>query len=260
MRISRLPALLLAMLLTSISALAQPTAAEVLDQMIEAFEARSAGIDNYTVVSDAFTSHYRRSSGSSATRFEVGTVAGQAALGNMTTRFSMDNPYVVRQRFGTGVMLSGEATMGGAPVWVLEVDPAQAGEGLKSMYLFVDQQEWVVRGADLEVSEDGDVRHIEIRFEDFRTTDGLLYPWRSSVHVSGDNAGVDPDELARARASMEEMESRLAHMPPEHAALLRSRLEASMKRIEDLTAGEGLTATFNVSEVRVNQGVPADAF
>lgn len=248
---------LLALVAAYAPANAQPTAANVFDNMVAAFEDRSSGIDNYTVVSDGFTSHYRKVAGSGPTRYEVGTEVGQAAVGNMTTRFSLDNPYLVRERFATGAAVAGEGILDGAAVWLLKVNPGIGGD-VESMQLYVDKEAWVVRGADLDLSDDGEDRSIEIRFEDFRETSGLLYPWRSTARVLG--ADVDTDQLEKAKEAMEQMEDRLADMPPAQAEMIRSRMEESLKRLEGMTAGEGITSTFTVSEVRVNQGVPADVF
>ncbi len=248
----RLVFFLLASAVFAPATLGQSTASEVFDLMVSAHEGRMQGINNYTVVTDAFTAHYRRTGGD---RFEVGTEVSNVRMGNMTSSFATEDPRTLRELYGNGAQLTGTADMDGAPVFVMTLVPPPGGDA-QGMTLFVDQEMFVVRGIDVESTQSG--QGLEIRFEDFRETEGLLNPWLSRVTVLG--PGMSATELAEAAASLEQMEVRIEQMPAAQQAMLQPRLEEMRERIESMTAGAGVNVTYVVSEVRVNQGVPSSAF
>jgi hypothetical protein len=253
----RLVRLLFAVLFIAFAALspdaeAQSTASEVFDLMVSAHEGRMQGINNYTVVSDAFTAHYRRTGGD---RFEVGTEVSNVRMGNMTSGFGTEDPRTLRELYGAGAQLTGATDMDGAAVFVIELTPPPGGDAQR-MTLFVDQELLVVRGIDVDSNQPG--QGLEIRFEDFRETESLLNPWLSRVTVLG--AGMTPTELAEANTALEQMEVRIEQMPAAQQAMLQPRLEEMRERIDAMANGGGMNATYVVSEVRVNQGVPASAF
>ena len=233
-------------------ALAQSTASDVFDLMVSAHDGRMQGVSNYTVVTDAFTSHFRRTGGD---RFEVGTEMSDVRVGNMTSGFATEDPRTLRELYAGGAQLSGTAEMDGAPVFVITLTPPPGGDA-QSMTLFVDKGLFVVRGLDIASTQVG--QGMEIRFEDFRETSGLLNPWLSRVTVLG--VGMSPAELADATASLEQMEERIEQMPAAQQAMLQPRLDEMRERLATMSTGVGMNATYVVTEVRVNQGVPAGVF
>ncbi|MFT5142132.1 MAG: hypothetical protein ACI80V_002424 [Rhodothermales bacterium] len=252
---------LVATFLASTGSAAQPTAKGLFDRMVSSFEERSQGIDNYTIVTDAFTSHYRRVVGSGGTRFEVATKVATMGVGNMTTRFSLDNPYRLREMHSAGAALIGPSDLEGVPVIAVKLTPPTGPDAdVEAMQLYVDPDLLVVRGLDIESRGPDGLARIEIRFEDFRESDGLLYPWTSRATIHSPGAGVDQENLDRAREAMEEMEDRLAEMPAAQQEMIRARMTESLRRIEEMSAGEGISTVFTVSEVRVNAGIPDGVF
>jgi hypothetical protein len=249
------------------SVLAQDTSDQVFDEMIAAFEASAEGVNDYVVVTEAFTSYHRRMDTSEGTRFQVATksTVGALGIGNMTTRFATDNPYALREMYGDAASLAAPALFDGEECMVVNIDTAAlpASESdLNSMVLYVHPATWTLRGIRMAVSGDQTeaARELEVHFEDYRDDEGLLYPYRTRIVIPNPNAQLDDSQVERAREALEQIDARLADMPTEQREAMQKMMAGQIEKMEAMLAGGALESIYEVTEIRVNQGIDPAIF
>jgi outer membrane lipoprotein-sorting protein len=246
---------------------AQNSADAVFDRMIAAFEENVQGVNDYTVVSDAFTSYHRRVPHSGGSKFEAATTStlGGMGLGNMTTRFSTDNPRAMKELYGQASTLIGQDSFDGASVHVLRVD-ASAFPGdeadMEEMKLYVDSANWMLLGMRVMSRKSGGegLTEIVMHFEDYRDDDGLLFPYRTRVVMPNPDVDIDDEQVERAREALAQIQERMASMPAAQRTAMETMMASQIERMEKLAAGGDLETIYQVTELRVNTGVDAALF
>ncbi|GIV60533.1 MAG: hypothetical protein KatS3mg043_1622 [Rhodothermaceae bacterium] len=251
------------------------SADDILRQMVEAYEARMAGIDDYTVVTEQFTTYYKKVERDGRRSYDAYTelnVEGLPAMGALNEDDPMMNdPRVFLANMAGYGERVGQAAIDGRPVHhlrfeefppdALHADPATTP---KRLDLYVDAEHLVPVKMHMwmEHRQDGAPREVEaeMRFEDYRETKGLLHPFRTTMRLSGLQADISEKELAEARKGMAELEKQLAGMPEAQADRMRKMLEPQLKKLEEILESGTLTMTFVVRELKVNTGVPGQHF
>ena len=88
---------------------------------------------------------------------------------------------------------------------------------------------------------------------DYRDVEGLLIPHHTIIQIEGLEAMINPE----MQAQFEEMERRLAEVPPEQRQMMERMMGAQMEQIRQMmSGGGGTTVEVTVIDVRVNSGPP----
>lgn len=248
------------------------SATEILERARAAYEARMTGIDDYTIVTEQFTTYYKkveqdgRMVWRSYMRLNTGDLPGSLDGYDLTT----DIPTFLED-IAPYTAYVDEETLDGQRVHHLRVEsfpPDAFGEDAddapERMDLYLDTERLVPLRMEIADTKeiDGQTRSIEqvIRFEDYREVDGLLYPFRTVMELSGLNAELSEEDRAKAREGMAELKKQLAEMPEAQANMMRKMLEPQLKRLESMLASGTMTMEIVVTDLKVNTGVPDEYF
>lgn len=258
---------------------AQITAQAVLQNMVDAYEQRTATISDYTVVSDAFTSYHKKYTDNGRTLFKSTTqlnTMGNPMVGTMTTQMGTDNPYRMQALLAEHVTYAGTHVIDGKTAHVLELtdftafaDTEQPNQGTpKYVRYAIDADDWVLLEIEMQMETLVDGTHQtvnpHIRFEDYRTVDGLLYPFRTIVEMRGMavDTSISSEQIAEARAAIASIDERLKDLPETQRKQMKAMMKPQVERFEQMIANssEGLTMTYTVTDIQVNTGLSDDLF
>ena len=251
----------LALLLFAPAALAQDSAREVVEQMREAYAEMLDGVDDYTVVSDLYTMYYQRVPGGGPLDFRSSVeMEGMGNLGSskMSTAAFDDDQL---DRIAANSTYEGTANVGGERAHVLffpdldVLNEEAAGEqGSGRMYISADT--FMPVKMDMEVENDGQMMQVLIHMQDYREVDGMLYPFLMVMEMPNMADQMSPED----RQQLEQMEQQMANMPAEQREMMERMMGDQLAKLKEAMAGGSFTQEIAVTELRVNTGVPADAF
>ena len=256
-----------------IQAPAQPAdtrAAEILQTVRQEYERSIEKIDDYKVVSDMYTTYYKKAfdNGRPYFRSRVET----DALGGMESTSSVSDAELFSpETFETlqnNAVFEGTETVDGHEVHVIYIEEIEGllededdlGETLKDMRIFIDTQSWVMRQMAFSVQadmEDGMVREVEpvIQFRDYRNHQGMLIPWETVTIISGLDDALSDEERQEAEAGLREMERELENMPEAQRDMVKRMMGDQLEQLRNILAGDQMEFTTRVHEVEVNIGV-----
>lgn len=270
--------IVLLFMLGTASVHAQPTAAQVLDNMREAHERGIQNINDYTVVTDMYTAYYKKTYVDGRPTFKsrvqirgLEQFGGNEQMASSTMFHSElfdDKTYdFLRQN----AQYRGTETVDGHRTHVLfvpdleplsdddEEDYAQNG------YFYVDDGLWVLRKMKFDIEteiEPGQTAEMQpvIRFLDYRDIEGLHLPFRTVMEFGDLDATISPEEREEALQAMRELERELAQMPEEQRRMVEQMMKPQIERFEKMLEGDKLEIVIKVEDVRVNTGLPDDMF
>lgn len=261
----------------ALASLATPTAAqsagEVIDRMLEAYEARTEGIDDYTLVQRFMgfetVSYFVKEmeEGRPVFRLQEST-AGDMEMDDAGPG-TLDEIYAIGDEFKENAEYVGQETVGGNTVHVLEIsDLENTGFGQSiaqdsefrpvSGRIYLDAETYVPRRMvfDGELTNPDGTHQVTstMDLEDYREHEGMLVAHRTVMTVEGLGAAIDEE----ARAQFEQMEEELANMPPEQRRMVESMMSEQLEQFRAMMAGddEPMVVEVEVQEVRVNAGPP----
>ncbi len=137
----------------------------------------------------------------------------------------------------------------------------QAPVEARSMRLFVDTDDWVVRRmemvADMNGASGPTETSISAEFTDFREVQGMVHPFRVVTSIVGMGGGASAEELEEARAALEQMEEQLAGMPEQQRQMVEQMMGEQMEGLMQMLESGTFTVEIEVQEVRVNEGPPS---
>lgn len=265
-------ALTLAALLSAPSALASQSGEEVLRTLLERYEERMAGVENYTVVQEAMGF-------SSSTYFERTEVDGHSVFvpraheGSEAARRAPTSPYGEMFRIAERATLEGTQDVEGESCYVVSVADLEGTELFgggapgedgsfqpESATFLIDQDDYllrrmVVRGTSTVEGEPRDVS-FTADMRDYREVEGVVHPFRMDVSVEGMAPPMSEEEQARLRESMEEMRAQMDEMPEGQRQMMERMMGGQMEKIEKMLASGAMDVTVQVTEIRVNEGPP----
>lgn len=248
--------------------------ADIVDRMYEAYERHAAGVDNYTLVQTMMGFE-------SVNYFEKEMVDGKPV-------FRLRNAGIEGLGFGLGdedagqrdifligldlvehARYEGREQIDGSSVHVLAVDDVSALDIAqptgpddidfvpRSARIFIDDQLMAPRRMEFvgDASTDDGVHEVTMRTDllDYRDVEGLLIPHHTIIQIEGLEAMINPE----MQAQFEEMERRLAEVPPEQRQMMERMMGAQMEQIRQMmSGGGGTTIEVTVIDVRVNSGPP----
>lgn len=255
------------LLVTAAPAGAQ-SAQEILETALDRYEARAEGIERYTVVQDAMgfetTVTFERAEVDGRTVFLPAGQAGEGPDAGGLAALQRLYPEMAEK-----ATVAGETDIEGETCWILVVDDPvgmdldlpmgeAGGEGEfvpESLSLAIDQGEYVVRRMEVEgeVRSEGEARPTKVRVElsDYRDVEGMLHPFRTRILVEGAVPGMSDEELAEARAGLEEMERQLEEMDESQRAMVERMMGPRMERLREMLAEGTMELEVVTKEVRV---------
>lgn len=266
-------ALLLAVATSAAPAEAQ-SVAEVVDDMVSAFERQTGGIENYTIVQTVMgfetVSYYVKEMVDGRPVFRLEEV--EASTGGMS--FGEDAGFAEMYAMGPDLVehgrYGGRERIDGTQTHVILVDdltqldfaapeaPDDVDFTPTTGRFYVDAERFVPRRIEVdgETRTDSGTNPLSLRMDllDYRDVEGLLVPYRTVVTIDGMQAMMDPE----MRAEFEEMQRELERMPAEQRAMMEQMLGGQLERMQEMMAGDGEPMVFEltVDEVRVNAGPP----
>jgi|GEM_PF-2564341 len=262
----RWPALLLlALCFLTLSAEAQD-ARDILQHMADMYTDQTKEIADYTVTTDQFTTYFKKYEKGGKPYFKThtkvnGIPSGLASF--MSGGSFASDPRMRYTELADHATYVGEETVDGRSCYVVRITdfPREAGdeEGPERVDLYVDTEHYVplkmAITARKEINDEKKVMNIEMRFDDYRTVEGLRYPFRTRIIVPQTENKVSKEDLERAKKSIAEFDKKLAEMPKAQADMMRKmmgpRLAPLRKMLESGTLGMELVVT----DLKVNTGL-----
>lgn len=248
------------------------SAADVIDRMLDGYEARTERIDDYTLVQDVMgirtVSYFVKElrDGRPVFRMQQSDASGMDTEEGPGT---LDEIYALGAEFRENARYLGRETVAGRDVHALELTDL-AGTDLAKDFgqdaqfqpqrgsLYLDAETYIPRRmiveGDLTNSEGVHTVTSTMDLEDYQEHEGLLVAHRTVVTVEGLGAAIDEE----ARAQFEQMERELESMPPEQRRMVESMMADQLEQFRAMMAGEGdaMVVEVQVQEVRVNAGPP----
>ncbi|HLT46626.1 MAG TPA: hypothetical protein VK002_05305 [Rubricoccaceae bacterium] len=265
--------LLLALLLSAASLLgACQGRLEDPDAIADRVAARAAenyaGVRDFTLHGDDLVIYFRRAGADSLATFEGRAFTDDSLREAVALPYHLPNAMELARGLRGNARLAGTADLDGERVYVLDaIDPAAvtgAETAIDSLRVLVDARTFQIREirvaepppTDSAATPDPDAPPLVTRqrYGDFRTADGLTLPFYTNTLITGIPV---PDEVRLVQGGMLEIQRRQAQaLPPAERARALRRIETQIRIIRQ---GE-FEQAFSVDAVRVNAGVPEDAF
>ena len=254
------------------------SAGEVIDAMLDAYEARTEGIDDYTLVQSFMgfetVSYFVKEmeDGRPVFRMRESSSAGMDMDVEEAGPGTLDEIYAIGEDFKQNAEYLGRETVDGSEVHVLEIDDLEEtsfGQSIAqdsefrpvSGRLYLDAERYVPRRmvfqGELTNPEGTHSVTSTMDLMDYRDHQGMLMAHRTVMTIEGLGAAIDEE----ARAQFEQMEEELANMPPEQRRMVESMMSEQLEQFRAMMQGddEPMVVEVEVREVRVNAGPPGGA-
>lgn len=252
---------------------------EIMERALEEYESRMADVRQYTV-----TQHVDVMGSVTTTHFVKRMVDGhpvfvdtsRARPGGRGTPEGWGNPYRLFPQLADRVELRGRTELEGTPVWALRVTdfsgldlrgmtPEQVpGEFRpRQLVLHVGTEDLAIRRLQMEGTverEDGSrpIR-MDARFADYRSVEGMLYPFRMEISIEGMSAVMSEEERRRARRQLRRIRSQLDSLDEEQRRMMEGALGSQIRQLQQIVETGSIDATVEVQGLRVNEPPPAAA-
>ena len=112
-----------------------------------------------------------------------------------------------------------------------------------------------VRKIFMEQTVEGDKNmNMEMSLDDYQVFSGYPVPMSMTMKIGGMSSQFSSEEIAEAREAMREMEKQLSQMPEAQREAIERRIKPQMEQFERmLESGEGMTMNISVTDVKVNE-------
>lgn len=249
------------------------SAEEIFEAALQDYEARAAGVDNYTMVQEVMGME-------TVTYFEKRDVEGRAVFVPVVDDLpddadvGMENPYALLPKLGQRATVEGTEEVDGERSWVLQVDDfsgldlkrsiGAAGRGEftpTSGRFWMDVDDHVLRKMWMEgeVRQNGETAPVsmEARFSDYREVEGMLHPFQLFVRAEGfADAAISPEEREQAKQALRELEEQLEEMPDAQRRMVEGAMRGQVDQLRQMVEGGTMEFTSTVKEILVNEGPP----
>lgn len=270
MHVRRVVVATLALCVFGGSKLAGQSAADIVSEMLDAYESRIANVDNYTVTQTVMGFE-------TVTRFEKEVVNGRPVFrtrsigaGGMemnSPATGVDDVYAMGEELAARARYLGRERINDYDVHVLDVtDLSDTAFGRNvtqesefeptrgRVYLDVDTyapRQFVFEG---EMTRDGNVVPLTATMEmgDYREIEGMLIPYRMLTTIEGLGAAIDPE----TRAQFEQMQRELDAMPEAQRRMVESMMADQMKQFEAMMSDDSAPMMIEVIVTSVQVNTP----
>lgn len=252
---------------------AAQNAGEIIDRMLDAYEARTEGVDDYTLVQRFMgfetVSYFVKEMEDGRPVFRL----QESTAGDMEMEEAgpgtLDEIYAIGEEFKRNAEYGGRETVAGVDVHVLDITDLESTSFGRSMAqdsqfrpvsgrIYLDAETYVPR----RMVFDGELTNPEgthqvtstMDLEDYRDHQGMLIAHRTVMTIEGLGAAIDEE----ARAQFEQMEEELANMPPEQRQMVEAMMSEQLEQFRAMMEGDDqpMVVEVEVQEVRVNAGPP----
>ncbi len=248
------------------------SAADILSQAMERYEANLAGVEDLTVRQEVMgfeTTAYlvkETVNGHSVLRPADMDLAGADLdpvddVGDLWT-----NPHELYLELADRWSLDGQGSVGGTESWRLVLtdmedldwgigpDDAMAPDRIE-LDLAVDELHPLAMSMS-GTGAQGQPFTFRIHFSDYREVDGYRHPFLTRVETEGAVFGVSDAEMEQAMEGLRELEQQLEAMPEAQREMMESMMGDQIRMLEEMVAGGGLDIELRVTELQVNSGPP----
>jgi hypothetical protein len=273
-----LPVLALGALFAHAEPLEGQTAEQILAQAMALHEQRLAGVQNVTIRQDVMgfsTTTYmvkEMVDGRPVLRPQVVDAAGAAMDPTEDLAEFWSDLGMLYDEMAHRWTLEGESSVGDRATWRLTLTDFEGLDWVdtppgqddpfepRRMVIELDVNELVPLAMVMEgaVVDAGEARPVtmSMRFEDYRTVDGFVHPFRVVTEMDLAQAGLSPEEVAEAREGMEELRRQLEQVPEAQRAMMEQMMGEQLERLEQMVAGEAIEVELVVTDLQVNAGPP----
>lgn len=250
----------------TLSACAQNSSAQdIINTMLEKYEQRMEGIENYTMVSQinegqTYTIYFER-------QMVNGHPVYRVAENSVTDEFPdksaiMKNRYTFVRKLKSQARLTGTERINGHAAFKLTANnlsnlSLDTGEHMspQAITFWVDTDEYVTRKIRVQgiVKTRGSKHNYTIKIEpsQYKEVEGMVIPFKTTIAMKG---MLTSKQGKRMKKAVQKMKKNLEKLPPKQ----RKRVKRMMNNIggmKGLSQGN-INMTMKVKEVRVNTGPP----
>ncbi|MFW6192180.1 MAG: hypothetical protein ACOC83_01730 [Gemmatimonadota bacterium] len=271
------PVLFVAPFLTLLPATAQSqSAGEILQTALERYEARTEGIDNYTVIQEVMglstTTYFEKESvdGHPVFRMSSSSVQGMGESDDLDDE-AVTNPYQFLPELTERATLDGSETVDGLDTWAVSVEDfsgldfgaptGDEGDFRPTRGVFyLDKDDYLLRQMRVEgeLEREGESAPVTMvaRIGDYREVEGLLHPFRIDMQIEGITAAVSEEERAEMEQQMEQLQQQLESMPESQREMAEGMMGPQLEQMREMLSSGAMEMTLEVTELRVNEGPP----
>ncbi len=253
-----------------------PRAAEILEVVRQNYEKSITGIDDYTVVTEHFSTQYVKKYDNDRPYFvsqvETESFWGSvSAMGMHTTSPMVDSDFFMPEMFShlkKNLIYKGTEHLNGLNTHVLFLEDMRVffdvfddvEEPLGSLTLYFDDEHWVLRqmrfSAEAEL-EDGQFQLIEpvLRMEDYRNINGMMVPFKTAITISGLMDHLSDEEREEAKEALAEFERELRDMPPQQRQMIEDMMGGQLDDLRKMIEEDSIEFLIEVLDVKVNTGL-----
>lgn len=267
-------AIAVVMLLCSAAGATGQDAGAIIDRMLDAYEERTEGIDDYTLVQQVMgfetVSYFVKEMDGGRPVFRLQEMSAAGGGVERSNPGGLDEIYAAGEDFKKNAAYVGRDEVDGQDVHVVALDDLRASAFGRSMAasdqnfvptegrLYLDVESYVPRRMVFagELTNPEGVHQVTSTMDllDYRDVDGMMVAYRTVMTVEGLAAAIDEE----ARAQFEEMERQLENMSPSQREIVESTMAEQLDQFRAMMSGEdeAMVVEVTVQEVRVNAGPP----
>lgn len=256
----RIPStLLLGVILLSLTALpaAAQSAQSIAEKMKAQYQEQLQNVENYVVETNMYTSYHRKvmKDGELALETEIESKNGDSIFSSFGSASTTSSDPTYYKDLSENATYTGTETVDGVECYVLEVeDPSEMDRDAQAMTYYVNAEKYLPERLEMiqpPEKQGGKSTGVTIDFEDYRTTEGLTFPWRTTMDMK-----MDMSE--QQRQQMKKMMKKLENLPESQRKMIQNQLPMSFERLSKVMSGE--PTTVEVTDIRVNEGIPEGVF
>jgi len=242
-------------------------AKQVLQEALDRYEARMAGIEDFTVVHDVMgfevTNHFEKRMVDGHPVYFMKDMDGgeEEDLGMLYTEFMEIADHATIQGTET---IDGKAchVVHVADMSVVDWDPQMGEEDAefrpKTGTFYIDRDEYLLRKMiiDAEIEREGQATPVtmQMMLGDYREVEGLVHPWVTQMKISGLAGAMSEEEMAQAKESLAEIKKRMAEMDEAQRKMMEDMMSGQIEKLEEMVESGEMEVTITVKELRVNTG------
>ena len=240
-------------------------AREIIQSWQDHYEASIENIDDYVVVMDQQTVHYKKAwdNGRPYFKSRVKDADQQEVTSgsNLTDAEVFSRVYEALMKDGE---YKGTDEVNGYQVHVVYVEKVEnivdepwAPHTFEDVYLRIDPNDWVLRELEYKthIEYEGEDRIINQAFQqrDYRDVEGMQYPYETAIIIRG--LALTEEERREAEEGLADFERRLEEMPEAQRRMVEQMAGDQIERFRQMLEDDRYETVNRVREVRVNTGM-----
>ena len=242
-----------------------PEVREIIQSWQDHYEASIENIDDYVVVMDQQTVHYKKAwdNGRPYFKSRVKDADQQEVTSgsNLTDAEVFSRVYEALMKDGE---YKGTDEVNGYQVHVVYVEKVEnivdepwAPHTFEDVYLRIDPNDWVLRELEYKthIEYEGEDRIINQAFQqrDYRDVEGMQYPYETAIIIRG--LALTEEERREAEEGLADFERQLEEMPEAQRRMVEQMAGDQIERFRQMLEDDRYETVNRVREVRVNTGM-----